>query len=271
MQVMRAQVTRNDTRRPIQRSIWVLLLSCGFWVGNVHAEVSVASAEWQDSPTHRFLEKQISQKLSAQYPEARIKLEIPAPHPQVARRSCDGIQADLPQQFRAARLSVKVICTQPHRWSYYLTVDADISIDVVVPTRTIPRGEKLLPSALGLREVNIAKLHNDWMSGIDEVAGLAARRTLTAGRPVKRSDLEIPLAVQRGQTVQISAIFGTARVSTLGTALEGGRIGDQISVRNSKSGRTIRPWVSGSGQVQTRPLRTAQPAQQPTTALAASG
>ena len=65
--------------------------------------------------------------------------------------------------------------------------------------------------------------------------------------------LDRPVAVARGDRVQIQSLAGRIRIATAGVALESGKVGEQIAVRNESSKRTIHPWILAPGTVGTRP------------------
>jgi flagella basal body P-ring formation protein FlgA len=85
------------------------------------------------------------------------------------------------------------------------------------------------------------------------VVGKEARRNLAASAVVVASQLAEPLAVERGNKVQIVARRGGVEITSAGEALSDGRLGAQVRVRNLNSGRIVHAWVESPGRVATTP------------------
>jgi flagellar basal body P-ring formation protein FlgA len=86
-----------------------------------------------------------------------------------------------------------------------------------------------------------------------QAVGRRLRAHLPEGRALLARHLDHDWAVAAGAPVAISAGLRGIDVSTPGTALEPGRIGDLIEVRNARSGRTIRAIVAGANLVTVAP------------------
>ena len=80
--------------------------------------------------------------------------------------------------------------------------------------------------------------------------GLELRRGVNAGTVLTADLLTAPDAVERGDHVIITATTGGFSVSSRGKALSGGSIGEQVSVENLSSARTVRARITAPGQVQ---------------------
>jgi flagella basal body P-ring formation protein FlgA len=84
---------------------------------------------------------------------------------------------------------------------------------------------------------------------IEDVIGLAAKRSLKSGQVIRASDLMKPELVARNETVTISYEAPGMVLSIRGKALDAGTKGDVISVLNTQSNRTIQATVTGPGRV----------------------
>lgn len=85
---------------------------------------------------------------------------------------------------------------------------------------------------------------------LNEVVGMAARRSLRAGDPIASSDVEAPKLVSRGEAVTIVLNRPGLALSARGRALSDGAKGNAISVLNEQSRRTIQGVVTGPGLVE---------------------
>ena len=82
-----------------------------------------------------------------------------------------------------------------------------------------------------------------------QVVGLVARRTLFTGQPIVLSALESRNTIANGGLVQIVYELPGISISASGLALQAGRVGDAIRVRNIDSGLAVTGVVSSAGTV----------------------
>ena len=124
---------------------------------------------------------------------------------------------------------------------------------VVVAARDIRAGEVLTVDDVALEERNIDGMLGEPLFRIDSAVGRQLRGSLRSGSVITRNMLREPYAVRRGDVVQLTVAFGHVYVQAQGRALQSGRIGDSILVRNNRSGRTLRGVVVARGQVRIQP------------------
>jgi len=128
-------------------------------------------------------------------------------------------------------------------------VRAELSAEVVVALRPLPANQPIAAADLALARRDVSALR-DASSEIEAVQGLSARRALKAGQVVQTGLLIEPLLVKRGAAVRIVARSGPVEVSASGEALDAGRRGEIVRVRNSNTGKVIRARVTGDAQVE---------------------
>lgn len=75
------------------------------------------------------------------------------------------------------------------------------------------------------------------------------KRTLLAKAPFTPRLLLLPVLIQRGEQVTISAQSSSLLVKTNGIALSSGTLGQKIPIRNSRSERIVEGEITGPGQV----------------------
>ncbi|MGN0903205.1 MAG: flagellar basal body P-ring formation chaperone FlgA [Succinivibrio sp.] len=85
------------------------------------------------------------------------------------------------------------------------------------------------------------------VTNLASIVGSKARRDIRQGEILKQSDF---CTIAKGDSVTIEAKRNGLEIKTAGTALEEGRIGDHIQVRNNKSKKNIRAVVTGPSTVQ---------------------
>ena len=85
--------------------------------------------------------------------------------------------------------------------------------------------------------------------GMEEIAGLEARRPLSAGAPVRAHDLRQPNLIKKGQAVTMVVSHGNLTIAAKGKALEDGSKGSIVRVQNINSNQVIQGEVTATGLV----------------------
>jgi len=139
--------------------------------------------------------------------------------------------------------------------SWAATVAARVRVyrPVVVAARDIRAGKLLSAEDLTLEERCVPGMLGEPVLSLGEAVGKVCRGSVRAGAVLTRRLLREPEAVKRGERVRLVVAFGHVWVETQGRALQSGAIGDEILVRNDRSGKTVRGVVVASGEVRVRP------------------
>jgi len=125
---------------------------------------------------------------------------------------------------------------------------------VAVATRRIAPGEPL-----GEHNVQFQRLAFDGLSGYltmaDGLANRRARRLLAAGQVVTTADTELlveadPVLIKSRDYVKLVTHLGPLTITALGEALQEGRRGEVIRVRNVDSNRVVRGKVAAPSLVE---------------------
>lgn len=149
----------------------------------------------------------------------------------------------------SGRVNLRVSCIEEN-WFIFITAEIQVLEPVVVARTTLDRGTRLTSSMLEVRKIDTGRIRGDYFSSISEVTGMQVRNRIRAGDPVTSRQINFTQAVNRGDQVVIQARSETLRIRMTGEALEAGRIGDQIRVRNLQSGRTLRARIVERGVVE---------------------
>ncbi len=123
---------------------------------------------------------------------------------------------------------------------------------VLVAKRDIERGEVIKRDDLSLFFVDLSRIPKDALTNYDEAIGKSAIRDIRGGEILRRGIIKnIPL-VKSGSPVYIVAENGLLKVMALGRALESGKKGDVIRVRNESSKKIVYGEVVDRGLVMVR-------------------
>ncbi len=137
----------------------------------------------------------------------------------------------------------------------YLRFDPGPYLKVTVPAvaaaREIERGQVLTEDDVEETIVNVKELPSgDVYRSFEEIAGLAARTDIPAGRVLTSAMVELPILVVRGDAVTVVVPIGAATVTLHGIALDSGRLGEEIRVRNPDSNAIITAVVTGQSRAE---------------------
>lgn len=125
-------------------------------------------------------------------------------------------------------------------------------VEIPVPARHIPRGELISAKDVEWLKVDATKIARDTITSIDELIGMAPRRGLRVGTPVRMVEVVAPELVAKNSLVTISIEHSTMRLTAQGKALDSGARGEVIRVLNTRSNNIVEAEVIGAGQAVVR-------------------
>lgn len=228
----------------IGQCLMVLLLS------NLSVEASEQTALTQ---IRAALNSALVDKLTQRHPDvpvddARFDFQLQAVAGNLA--PCPStVEVDWRGQELSGRLTPRVSCAG-EGWQLYVPVTVAIHLPVVITTANLERGHRLTPADLSLKSVDIATLRQGYFESANALLGYQLARNVTSGQVVTPYMAEAPTLVDRGDRVYILARVGALSVRTLGEALRDGRAGEQIPVRNLRSGETVHAYIKDRGVVE---------------------
>lgn len=162
--------------------------------------------------------------------------------------ACPNINVDLPPT-NAAMITAKVSCDTPS-WTLYVPVRMHLWVDAVVAATNLAPNTVLTASQLTRGKVDAFANNAGVITDTREVTGKILRSGLAAGSPILSPALELPVSVRRGQKVVLTLTDPGMTIKATAVALEDGRVGDNISVQNAESQKTLRATVGRDGGVE---------------------
>ena len=123
---------------------------------------------------------------------------------------------------------------------------------VVVLTRSLQAGDMITADDLALIPGSTQNAR-DIFTQIDQVIGRRLRTSLGVEQILLTRHLEPDWIVQSGTPIALQITAGPITVIASGEALEGGRVGDVIALRNLSSGQVVKGIVIGENSVALRP------------------
>ncbi|MDB4837971.1 flagellar basal body P-ring formation chaperone FlgA, partial [Marinomonas sp.] len=134
-------------------------------------------------------------------------------------------------------------------WKSYLPVTQSITITAIKAITPINRGQTIDQSNTDIGEVDISGLRGQIFTPKKPPYGLVASRNLPLNTYITDNLTDLPRLVKKGDSVLITANGGSIVVKMNGIALEHGKKGQQIRVKNTSSGRIVRAKVVTSSEV----------------------
>lgn len=128
------------------------------------------------------------------------------------------------------------------------------TIKLPVLRRTIGRHETIAASDITWTETKLRRLPQTALTDPNELIGMAARRRLSAGRPVLARDIQEQMAVRKGDLVAIVYTTPHMTLTARGRALEDAPPGGSVRTLNAHSRRTIEATAIAPGIVATQPI-----------------
>ena len=123
------------------------------------------------------------------------------------------------------------------------------TVEVAVPTRPLARGEIVRASDVSIERRPKYEVGGETTGSAERVIGMALRRAMRAGQPLRAADLARPELVQRNESITLIFEVPGIMLTSRAKALESGAEGDIISVTNLQSKRTVQGTVTGPNTV----------------------
>ena len=265
--------TSVKTSTPAQGMMQILCLTV-FWLF-ISAMTSAAHAK-SASPAETMAE-QVKQWLSQTHSVNAKEVTIAPLDERLKVQACaKPLTVDHPFQSKE---TVRVRCSEP-TWQLYLQVklpnssfvaanssngttnNSNVSTSnsngatvqnpsvvpktVVVARRLIQRGAILQPDMLEVVQASPGNADTQLLSSLKDAQNAELTRDIPAGQALRISDIRRAVMVKQGQSVMFSVGNGKEfQISIRMEAMQDGRLGEQVRLKNPESGRQVSGVVTG--------------------------
>lgn len=211
--------------------------------------------------------------VASQYALAPERVTIGPLDPRVPVQPCaEPFRFDYPF---VSRDSVRVRCTKPG-WQMFVKVGFTASPEAPPPAAPAPSsspqrqaastspefrqvvvaavnlmpGQVLQPELLKMAPLSSDRMNRSYLIDVRGLDGQEVLRPIRAGDPLRMSDLRPALLVKKGEAVSMRiGSPDSFQVTVRLEAMQDGRLGEQVKMRNPESGRTLTGIVTGKGTV----------------------
>jgi flagella basal body P-ring formation protein FlgA len=258
--------TSVKTSTPAQGMMQILCLTV-FWLF-ISAMTSAAHAK-SASPAETMAE-QVKQWLSQTHSVNSKEVTIAPLDERLKVQACaKPLNVDHPFQSKE---TVRVRCSEP-TWQLYLQVKLPnsgfgaanssngttnnsngattqnpsvVPKTVVVAKRLIQRGAILQPDMLEVVQASPGNADTQLLSSLKDAQNAELTRDIPAGQALRISDIRRAVMVKQGQSVMFSVGNGKEfQISIRMEAMQDGRLGEQVRLKNPESGRQVSGVVTG--------------------------
>ena len=217
-----------------------------------------------ETALERVTGAQIRVVIQAELAEYGLLVE-PSITPNRLLRTCEG-DFEVEKAFGGWQ-TVRVTCKQVNPWDIFVRTgyqpntqakdekskeksqksdNLDLMQRVII-VRPVSRGDFLEREDLGLQ--TLSRSGGGGFTDIDELVGRRAKKSLRAGLVLHDRHLQPDWMVQAKQTVSVVNNTGGIHVTTAGIALENGRLGDLVKVKNLSSNSILYGFVAGTKKI----------------------
>ncbi len=162
-------------------------------------------------------------------PEGKLRYE--AEIPGIIRYG--GVQPVHIRLYIDEKLYRRVIC-------YYRVQVYD---KVLVACRDLPLEKEIAESAVRVEEREVTGGQGRFLAAFTDIEGRVPIRYVHMGQPIEQNMLQNPVVIHTGTPVKLVTNYKGIQVSAEGIALQKGRIGGRVKVRNARSSRILQGKV----------------------------
>lgn len=252
---------------------WILLLGLGLsWVLGAGLWVEAMAKTKAERPPaaelapEEALARSVKKWVSEQQKTPVDALELAPLDPRLKLQPCAvALLFDTP--FSSAE-NVRVRCSQPV-WQLYVKVthkiapplpihagrtpvaSKEVPRKVLVAAGVLPRGTVLNETHVVLADADTSSVGSPAFEAVADVMYSELVRDLRPGQPIRVQDVRPTVLVKRGQTVLLSVGQSQGfQISARVEALQDGRMGEKVQLKNNESGRVLTGVVKGPNAVQ---------------------
>lgn len=242
------QTLNSAKRLTLVISTACLLLSGLLASGLAQAVTAPKSIE---KAVQRHVDRLLKQHQLANRTGQRIEFSVSKIDPNLRMASCSSpLRLQKNDDRMLGRVSIKVRCEGTRPWQIYVPVTIKAYQKVVTAAVPLARDQRLDRVVLELKEKEVSRLTQGYFSNLDQVIGKTVKRPLQVNGVLLPNMIIETMVISRGDEVMIVAKSGALSVKSPGIAINKGRIGQQIQVKNKASKRVVTARIINSKLVQ---------------------
>jgi flagella basal body P-ring formation protein FlgA len=156
------------------------------------------------------------------------------------------------QRVGLSRIAIEAITEEGESVQIHLVSSLDEFMYVPVASRPLSVGNVVNPTDLVMARLDMTRIPRDVAAQSEWVVGHTIKRGIGVGDLFRAPDLSLPFDVTAGSSVTLRFSGRGFKATASGSALEAGRVGGAIRVRNESSKRIVEGTVVEPGLVEVR-------------------
>lgn len=113
----------------------------------------------------------------------------------------------------------------------------------------LDKGSVIRAEDVQVIRANLATLPQDVTFKVEEVIGRRALRGIASGEAIRKSDIDMPPVVEKGKVVNMIFSSGGFTARATGIALQDGREGEKIELKNDRSHKVVKGKILNPSEV----------------------
>lgn len=147
-------------------------------------------------------------------------------------------------------VSFRIYCGDDSQGEYSMLLSCAVMRDVFVTGRRIDRGDSIGASDFTIQQRDVLATPGKCVTATTPISEYRTRAAVAEGQILQWRDVELRPLIHKGQIVEAVASEGAMRISIKAVALEDGRQGDVVSVRNLSTSKEIQARILDERTVQ---------------------
>lgn len=131
----------------------------------------------------------------------------------------------------------------------WLSLKCSVLVDGLISNKHINRSSPLSFSDFNVQSVDILNIRGGVISANMSISDLELTKAISLGQVLTWRDVTPKPKIRQGDQVDVVAMEGSMTVTMRAVALESGKIGDTIILRNENSRRNLRGEILGDGSI----------------------
>ncbi|MCZ7587070.1 MAG: flagellar basal body P-ring formation chaperone FlgA [Deltaproteobacteria bacterium] len=120
----------------------------------------------------------------------------------------------------------------------------NVPVEIVAARHSIAKNQVLTADDLETRTMDATRIRGAVIRSLDDAVGLVARRAVSAGEPLKKSDLAAAPVVRKGDIVTLVVQSPGLSLTAYGVVQESAAAGDVAKIQNLDSGVELRARIT---------------------------
>jgi len=180
--------------------------------------------------------------------EGQLNISVTPIDPRIDLKQCDQpLIVNIPEKRNSRNVNIKISCENSTPWRIYLSARITITIPIIIAKNYIAKGSTLDTTNIEVIQRDTLKIRSEYYQKLTNLLGTKAIKAISKGKIVTKKNICL---VCKGESVNIKANSASLTIQTKGIALANGTLGQFITVKNSRSGRTISAQITTSNRVE---------------------